>query len=443
MTDHTPKRRKFILLPAGSAGDVHPFLWLAQGLQARAHEVCAVVHPPFGNLFHEARIRTVSYGTTEDYEDVIRHPDLWHPRRGFALIARNAERLYRLAVPLISEEIAPGRTTLVGAGIAFGARIAAEAYRLPLVTIQLQPAVFFSVLKPPLFRAGWEWFARAPRWLRRLLYRLAYWQTDWLLAEDINEFRSELGSNQPVRRILRDYWMSPQRIVALFPDWYGPRQPDWPPHSVTTRFPFDETASAPALSGPVEEFLAEGGKPILFTPGSANIQCGQFFRVALETAQRLGQRALFVSPARSQIPSALPRSVRQFDFVPFRALFPRCAAVVHHGGIGTVAQGLLAGIPQLIMAMSHDQPDNGARLRQFGVGDYLYPKQFLAAEVAARLRRLTVAPEVARHCREYRQRMLAQPPADRVFELLEQAAGTHLGHPRSLAPPAGSGRLTP
>ncbi len=96
-----------------------------------------------------------------------------------------------------------------------------------------------------------------------------------------------------------------------------------------------------------------------------------------------------------QLPSALPPEIRHVAYVPFSQVLPRCKALVHHGGIGTVAQGLAAGVPQLVMAMSHDQPDNGYRLTRLGVGAYVYPKAFTAGRVADALARLTSSPEVA------------------------------------------------
>jgi UDP:flavonoid glycosyltransferase YjiC (YdhE family) len=106
--------------------------------------------------------------------------------------------------------------------------------------------------------------------------------------------------------------------------------------------------------------------------------------------------------------------------VPFSQVFPRCAAVVHHGGIGTCAQGLAAGVPQLVMAMAHDQPDNGWRLRALGVGDYLHPKTFCGPTVAGKLARLIASPETAEACHDVKQRIAAQMQPEKVADLLEE-----------------------
>lgn len=412
-------KRKFILVPLGSAGDILPFVWLAEGLLAAGHDVVVVVHSPFRPAFRHLEVRTVAYGTAEDHEMVIRHPDLWHPRRGFALIARISEPLHRHALPLILQEIVPGRTTLVGAALAFAARIAAEARQTPLVTIQLQPMAFLSVADPPVPRAGMEWFIRSPVWVRRWLLRLGYWQTDWLLAEPINTLRAELGLETPVRKVLKDYWLSPQRVLGLFPEWFGPKASDWPAQAIPTRFPMEDGGRGDPLPE-LDTFLREGPPPIAFTPGSANTQASRFFDTAVEACRLLGCRGVLVTPYHAQLPRNLPRDVLPFAQAPFSSLFPQCRAVVHHGGIGTTAQALAAGIPQLIMPLSHDQPDNAHRVQRLGAGERLYPAHFTRVNVANRLRHLTTCDDVARICRELSDRMRSQMPRETVVRLIEE-----------------------
>src|SRR5262249_32355180 len=148
----------------------------------------------------------------------------------------------------------------------------------------------------------------------------------------------------------------------LFPEWFGPPQPDWPPNVTMTSFPlFDERGLA-ELPTDVETFLAAGTPPIVFTPGSAMKQGRAFFTTAVEACVRLGRRGVLLTRFGEQVPPSWPEGIRHFEYVPFSQVFPRAAAVVHHGGIGTTSQCLAAGVPQLIMHMAHDQPDNAARI---------------------------------------------------------------------------------
>src|SRR5205823_14931335 len=90
---------------------------------------------------------------------------------------------------------------------------------------------------------------------------------------------------------------------------------------------------------------------------------------AVAACERLGVRGLLLTKYPHQLPPRLPPTVRYCPFAPFRRLLPLCGAVVHHGGIGTTAAALSAGIPQLILPLAWDQPDNAERVRRLGVGN--------------------------------------------------------------------------
>jgi UDP:flavonoid glycosyltransferase YjiC (YdhE family) len=139
------------------------------------------------------------------------------------------------------------------------------------------------------------------------------------------------------------------------------------------------------VSPELERFLAAGEKPIAFTPGSA-MQFGQsFFRESAKACELLNRRGILLSRHREHIPVDLPPTVRHFDYAPFSRILPRCAALVHHGGIGTTSQALAAGVPQLIMPMAHDQFDNAHRVARLGAGDVIKRRNYRAKAAAAKL----------------------------------------------------------
>ena len=95
---------------------------------------------------------------------------------------------------------------------------------------------------------------------------------------------------------------------------------------------------------------------------------------------------------------------------------------MHHGGIGTTAEALRAGIPQLIVPMIFDQPENAARLRRLGTGDWLRPKRYQPCEGGASLQRLLTSSEVKSRCREIAQRLKEEDFLERTCSLIEEAA---------------------
>ena len=90
--------------------------------------------------------------------------------------------------------------------------------------------------------------------------------------------------------------------------------------------------------------------------------------------------------------------MRHVPFLPLSRILPRTSALVHHGGIGSAAAALAAGVPQLVMPFAHDQPDNAARLCRLGVASALWPRRASGARMAARLRHLLSSPSVAARC---------------------------------------------
>lgn len=413
-----------LLLPFGSAGDVHPFVGLGAALQARGHEVTVATNEHFAPLVRRQGLGFLPLGDEAQFLEALNDPELWHPRRGFRAVTGKIVRLLRMSYDLVAEQARLGPLVVVTSILGFGPRIAHDRLGVPLATVHLQPGVLRSVHEPPIF-PGIDLTGRLwPRWSRRLLFWLIdRAMIDRMLGPVINAFRAELGL-PPVRRLLGGWMNSPQLVLGFFPEWFGRPQPDWPPQLQLTGFPlFDESTVRepdPALEG----FLAAGGPPIVFTPGSAMKHAHAFFAEAAGALRRLDRRGLFLTRYPEQLPAELPDSLRHFDYVPFSRVLPRCAALVHHGGIGTTAQGLAAGIPQLIMPMAHDQPDNAARLRRLGVGMALPPRRFGAGAVAATLRRLVESPETSGRCRELSRRIReSDPTLDDACRAVERLSG--------------------
>jgi UDP:flavonoid glycosyltransferase YjiC (YdhE family) len=111
--------------------------------------------------------------------------------------------------------------------------------------------------------------------------------------------------------------------------------------------------------------------------------------------------------------------VTHSDYAPFSAVLPRAAALVHHGGIGTSAQALAAGRPQLVMPMTFDQPDNAARLQRLGVGRSLPPERFRGAAVARELGALLESAAVTRRCADIARRFDGIDPVGRTCQVIE------------------------
>jgi UDP:flavonoid glycosyltransferase YjiC (YdhE family) len=162
---------------------------------------------------------------------------------------------------------------------------------------------------------------------------------------------------------------SPSLVLALFSELLAAKQPDWPSQARITGFPlFDEDGEAD-LSPELARFLEDGLAPIVFTLGmSAAVVAGDFYKHSVAAAHRLGRRAILVTGKNPRnLPASLPAGMLACGYAPFSKLFPRAAAIVHHGGIGTTGFAMRAGRPMLVVPFSHDNPDNAERLARLGV----------------------------------------------------------------------------
>ncbi|MDR3636522.1 MAG: glycosyltransferase [Isosphaeraceae bacterium] len=410
-----------ILIPIGSAGDVHPFVGLGTALRKRGHRVTVVTNGHFGPLVRRAGLDFVELGTEDEYQFVLNDPQLWEPTGGFKLVVKWAIlKGMRPTYEILQTLNEPGETVVAAQASAFGARIAHETLGIPLVTVNLQPALMRSVHEPPAL-GPLPLSSSLPAAWNRLLYWLADTRIiDPLLAPEANAFRAELGL-PPVRRFLAGWWQSPERILGLFPGWFAPPQRDWPSQTTLTGFPLYDESDVEPPSPEVEAFLAGGPPPIVFTPGSAMRHGRAFFEAAIDASLRLGRRAMLLSRFRDQLPATLPEGIGWFGFVPFSRVFPRAAAIVHHGGIGTTAQGLAAGVPQFIMPMAHDQFDNAARLVRLQVARSLPPRRFQGAPLARGLAELLNSPVVADQCRRHAQLLRNADPLEASCQVLERA----------------------
>jgi UDP:flavonoid glycosyltransferase YjiC (YdhE family) len=360
-------------------------------------------------------------GEEADYMAVLTHPDLWKPFKGTSLVFRLTTDAMRPFFDEISKHVRQPGTVLVSPFHLFAARAAREKFRVPLITLHLQPTVMLSAHDETLFFPGMEWVTKLPVWLKRLLYQRVPNPADLHVAGPLRRFCKEIGITPP-RRVLPEWLHSPDGTLLLWPEWFAPRQPDWPDYAIAAGFPLEDLRGQFALPAELEAFLKAGDKPVLLSPGTGNAQARDFFAAGLAACEKLGKRALLGTRFPEQLPQPLPAWARHFDYLPFSAVMPHTAAVVHHGGIGTMSQAFAAGVPQLIMPMGHDQPDNALRARRLGVAADLTVRRFTAKNVAVSLEQLLGDPKVPRACAEVARNCQQSDAATVAVAMLEKAA---------------------
>jgi UDP:flavonoid glycosyltransferase YjiC (YdhE family) len=418
---------RIVLSNIGTYGDTNPLIAIALELKRRGHTpvmaLPAVYEPkirPLGLEFHAIRpdIDPTNSVLVEMVYDIKKGTE--HGLRDFLFPA-----LRQTYDDLLDAATQPVRADLLLLGeLNYAGPIVAEMTGIPWASYVLAPLSFFSAFDPPVLPM-YPRLARADKTvpgLGRVIKRLArFVSRKW--PEPIYELRNELGLPKGANPLF-DAKHSPNLVLALFSEVLGQEQKDWPPNTLITGFCYyDADAGDAALPPNLEKFLAAGELPVVFTLGSAAVlAAGKFYEFSARAAIRLGIRAVLLigTDPRNRPRQALPENICVAEYAPYSALFLRAAMVVHQGGVGTTAQCLRAGKPMLIMPYSHDQPDNGRRMRRLKVARVIQRANYTPLRVARRLKSMLANRQIARRAELVARRLEHENGVKSACDALEE-----------------------
>jgi rhamnosyltransferase subunit B len=390
-------RRRIVLTAFGSLGDLHPYLAVALGLQARGHEAIIATTGHYRQKVEALGVgfRHVRPDGPDLHADTDVMRRIMDARKGSEYVIRE------LMMPALHESYedtraaAEGADLLVSHVLTFTTRLVAEKKGIPWASSFLQPLGFFSAYDPPVLPPAP--FLSKLRFLGPAFHRPLFWLAkrscrSW--AEPWHRLRAEIGLPPTSENPLFEGEYSPLLVLAMFSNLFAGKQPDWPPQTVVSGFPFYDRDVEAAVAPELVRFLDAGPPPVVFTLGSsAVLDAGPFYAHSAAAAELLGRRAvLIVGKDTGNRPASLSEGVVAFDYVPFAELFPRAAAIVHSGGIGTTALAMRSGRPMLVMPYAHDQPDNAARVTRLGIARTISRTRYSPTRAAAELRQLLDNP---------------------------------------------------
>ncbi len=212
--------------------------------------------------------------------------------------------------------------------------------------------------------------------------------------------------------------------LQLYSPTFAARALDWHPSLRHAGFCYWDDLDGWEPPAALQEFLKEGEPPVLFTLGSSAVQQPENFFESAETAvRRLGLRAVFLMGRRAAGDRSRRGKIFAGDYAPYAWIMPRCAAVAHQCGIGTVAQTLRAGKPSLLCPYAFDQPNNAMRLRALGAGVLLRRGKRRPKDFERALRRLLDDPGPANAARRMAEAISAEDGPAEAARLLEEFAG--------------------
>ncbi|MET0410488.1 MAG: glycosyltransferase [Polyangiaceae bacterium] len=412
---------KFVLSSIGSQGDLLPILGLAKALVERGQR-CLML----GGSAVAARAAALGV----DYCAVapVQTDNLVHWQEMFD---RDIAPSYAPTFRAFQHELQQGHDLVVVNRTNYSATtLMCELYGLPLVRILLAPFEIRSCVEPPMplrVPARGKLGTAFKRYQLPKIYDAI--ERDPHALKGINAQRAALGLT-PISS-LRQHEALVDHHIALFPAWYATRASDWPAlDAVGFPLPLAEGF----LPRHIRQLIADHGRPLVFTPGTAVRDVSSFFEQARRCCERLGLPGVLLSPhhdARQLTPGG---PIVHADFVDLASLLPHTRLLVHHGGIGTTARALEAGIPQIISPQAFDQPDNGQRVADLGIGAVLDRSSLTGETLAAAAAALLGSAEVARRLRSIARRMTSESGIDRAADILV-ARFSAPGRVLTIAPP--------
>jgi rhamnosyltransferase subunit B len=391
----------FIIAAVGTAGDTLPLIALAKHLASRGHDIDFLAFDAFAVPAQEAGLVFHRVGEQGIYDLLARDETVWYWHTGF----RSLWKYLAAALPgtlAHVERLRRNDTILIASSGAVGLRIAQEKYSLPLVTVHMSPFYFFSRHVNVIGGLG-AWPRRVPQWLRAVVMdAIDRFFIDGACRDDVNRARVPLGLPK-VSRIFTRWVHSPDRVVCAVPPWFAPPQDDWPSQTVSVSFPVIDGNQPWMPDDKLAKFLAVDPPPILFAAGTGAGAAVTFFHRAVEMARLSGKRVILVTRWPEQIARPLPENVCHIDYAPFDRLLPHVSAIVHNGGIGTIALAMRAAIPQVIVPFAYDQFYNGMRLAELGAG-VVIRRQRTALELAAAIDALASGQTMRAACETNQER---------------------------------------
>lgn len=427
---------KVLILTLGTRGDVQPFVALAQQLQQRGHETVLAAPDRFDGLvtglgvpfagLDDGPLQILDAGSAVgDVAAGGMRAKLALMRRMPAMFSRVLQDCWQVA----SAGPGAGADVIVHNGQVIAGHHVAEKLGVPAVLALPMP------MYVPTAEFPWPG-QQFPSWLPASMNRLTYAGMKapaMMFGRTVDRWRAELGL--PRRRGRHDPLKRPDggpaTVLHAVSPAVLPRPTDWPPSTQVTGYWFVRGGQANADSGFDETVLQDTGEPLVFVGfGSmTGTDPAETTRVVLEALRLAGVRGLLATGwgGLHELPST--RDVFVTGEIPHETVFPQMAAVVHHGGAGTTAATVRAGVPQVVCPFVGDQPYWGRRMQQLGVApEPIAQPRLTASALAAAIRRAVTDQAMSDAARRLGEQVRSENGVATAVELLEQVEGLRAPH---------------
>lgn len=415
---------KILIFTMGSRGDVQPYVALGQALSARGHDVTLSCSQGFDEMIRTAGLTPAPLSI--DIRALLESPEIQEALTSFKAKIRAWRRFKPLMRSLLDEtwEVArdAGPDLLIYHPKSGAAQHIAEALGIPAIATTLQPGFAETNEFPQFLLPGMKLGGFA----NRMSHRAFGWLTCWSQVGFQKRWRREtLGLTTPYPR---DFFAGYDPAGRALPRLHGysrhiqPKPTDWGPGEEITGYWFSKAESGWAAPDALTGFLESGPPPVYIGFGSMPSSDAERTTRAVTGALKLsGRRGILATGWGGLEDLSGHPDIHVLERAPHAWLFPRCSAVVHHGGAGTTHEGLRWGRPSVLCPLGVDQPYWGRRVEALGAGPAPLAQKHLTAERLAQALDEAHTPAVRARAEELGEALRAEPGAQGAAEIVERS----------------------
>jgi sterol 3beta-glucosyltransferase len=415
---------RITIFAIGTRGDVQPLIALGKGLQSAGHDVSLIAGSNFGEWICGHDLGFLPF---VDMEALMRSEKglAWVESsnnlfRQLRLMRRNMRDTGAEMIDSVLAGVASTDLMIGGFVSASMVQSISEGSDIPYLNAMLQPYQPTRSGAASLLPVMAKRDSFLNRWTGHLEERLLWWST----AEATNALRTgrlglpphTAGSSRRARCLASTILGASRHVV--------PPPPDWPKTTTVTGYWFLDEATGWQPPADLLAFLADGPPPVYIGFGSMSSRNPQKTQsLIVDALVQVGARAVVASGWGLSEGNPVPANIFVISNAPHTWLFPRMAAVVHHGGAGTTAAGLRAGKPTMIIPHMFDQPYWGRRVHELGVGVKPVPRHHLTADaLAAGIRQLVGDSAISERAQILAGQIRAEDGVARAVAVIEDLA---------------------
>ncbi len=350
---------KISIVVNGTRGDIQPMLALAIGLIKNGHEIVCCAPPENEELVKRYNIQFVPFGP--NYKELFKKNT---QMKGGATKAPSPKEMKKETENQIDllPELLKGSDLVLGVGFVLGVHTVADILNVPYRFVIFYPILLGTSKTDPF--------------INRVLFGFGKSMTNMVMKSFINKKRASVGL-QPIKDVWAN-WMGDHVIVACDKELNTALE--------GVSFNFTQTGymllpSQSKLPENVEKFLNSGKPPVYIGFGSNPVSRPEKFSQVFDEVSKATNQRLVVSKGWADLPENNTSDVLYVDEMPFELLFPRLAAIVYHGGTGTMASAARAGIPQVALPFMADQFENRKQIVKLGLGPNACDFKKISADV--------------------------------------------------------------